>query len=228
MQRIGRVNRIGSLATRVFIYNFYPTTRVDDDIELRKKATPPPPIMKLQAFHSALGEDSQIYSTDEEVDTFGLFEKTTGRRRARRAPHPPHGVAPLSRRKPRTVSAHREAARTLPRGAGRPSPRARSTVAFIRNAHRDAFYRVRPDTDPEEISFTEAAREFRAHAVDEAAIPPSTQPTTTQVNAATAAFREAVVADTLAPLSVEAKQGPQRETRPRLCRCLPRLRLHQR
>ena len=30
----------------------------------------------------------------------------------------------------------------------------------------------------------------------------------TQVNAATAAFREAVVADTLAPLSVEAKQGP--------------------
>ena len=56
MQRIGRVNRIGTQATCIYIYNFYPTSRVDDDIELRKKA-----ILKLQAFHSALGEDSQIY-----------------------------------------------------------------------------------------------------------------------------------------------------------------------
>src|SRR5690606_29682805 len=71
MQRIGRVNRIGTTAPRIYIYNFYPTARVDDDIELKKKA-----VMKLQAFHTALGEDSQIYSVDEEVDTFGLFERT--------------------------------------------------------------------------------------------------------------------------------------------------------
>ena len=31
--------------------------------------------MKLQAFHSALGEDSEIYSPDEEIQSFGLFEK---------------------------------------------------------------------------------------------------------------------------------------------------------
>lgn len=37
MQRIGRVNRIGTKATHIFIYNFYPTSRVDEDIELRKK-----------------------------------------------------------------------------------------------------------------------------------------------------------------------------------------------
>jgi hypothetical protein len=43
---------------------------VDFDIELEKKA-----IMKLQAFHSAQGEDSQIYSEDEEFETFGLFDK---------------------------------------------------------------------------------------------------------------------------------------------------------
>ena len=55
MQRVGRVNRIGSVAPNIYIYNFYPTAKVDDDIELKKKA-----IMKLQAFHTALGEDSQI------------------------------------------------------------------------------------------------------------------------------------------------------------------------
>jgi superfamily II DNA or RNA helicase len=69
MQRIGRINRIGSVADEVHIFNFYPTSKVEDQIELKKKA-----IFKLQAFHSALGEDSQIYSSDEEVDTFGLFE----------------------------------------------------------------------------------------------------------------------------------------------------------
>ena len=69
MQRIGRVNRIGQTAPRIFVYNFYPTAQINNDIKLRKKA-----LIKLQAFHSALGEDSQIYSTDEEVDTFGIFD----------------------------------------------------------------------------------------------------------------------------------------------------------
>ncbi len=70
MQRIGRVNRIGSPSTKIFIYNFFPTVQTDNEIELNKKA-----YMKLQAFHSALGEDSQIYSTVEEFESFGLFEK---------------------------------------------------------------------------------------------------------------------------------------------------------
>ncbi len=70
MQRIGRVNRIGQTASHIYVYNFYPTAQVDSDIELEKKA-----LIKLQAFHSALGEDSQIYSTDEKVATFGIFDE---------------------------------------------------------------------------------------------------------------------------------------------------------
>ncbi len=70
MQRIGRGNRIGQTASHIFVYNFYPTAQINDNIGLEKKA-----LIKLQAFHSALGEDSQIYSTDEKVDTFGIFDK---------------------------------------------------------------------------------------------------------------------------------------------------------
>ena len=70
MQRIGRVNRIGQTASHIFVYNFYPTAQINNDIELEKKA-----LIKLQAFHSALGEDSQIYSTEEKVDTFGIFDE---------------------------------------------------------------------------------------------------------------------------------------------------------
>ncbi len=71
MQRVGRVNRIGQTASHIFVYNFYPTAQINNDIELEKKA-----LIKLQAFHSALGEDSQIYSTDEQVDTFGIFDES--------------------------------------------------------------------------------------------------------------------------------------------------------
>lgn len=186
MQRIGRVNRIGSLAPRVFIYNFYPTSRVDDDIELRKKA-----IMKLQAFHSALGEDSQIYSTDEEVDTFGLFDKTPeDTERDERLTL----LMELRRFRAEHPEQFRRIAKLPARcRVGRAdSSRARSTVGFIRNAHRDAFYRIRPGAEPEEISFTEAANEFRAAHVDEPAIALHDDHHA-QVNTATAAFREAVV-----------------------------------
>lgn len=201
MQRIGRVNRIGSIASRIFIYNFYPTTRVDDDIELRKKA-----IMKLQAFHSALGEDSQIYSTDEEVDTFGLFDKTPDdNERDERLTL----LMELRRFRAENPEQFRRLAKLPARcRVGRANTvRANSTVAFIRNTHRDAFYRIRADAKPEEISFTEAAAEFRVTQIDEKAIPLHSDHHK-QVNAATASFREAVVADTLAPLAVEIKQGP--------------------
>ncbi|AEF86975.1 putative helicase, SNF2/RAD54 family [Treponema primitia ZAS-2] len=67
-QRIGRVNRVGSTADKIFIYNFFPVSHVEDHIELEKKAK-----MKLQAFHSAFGEDAPIYSSDESVEHFGMF-----------------------------------------------------------------------------------------------------------------------------------------------------------
>ena len=70
MQRIGRINRIGTRASAIHIYNFFPTEQVESDISLRHRAQ-----LKLQAFHTALGEDSQIYSTDEKVQTFGLFDE---------------------------------------------------------------------------------------------------------------------------------------------------------
>lgn len=201
MQRIGRVNRIGSVAPRVYIYNFYPTSRVDDDIELRKKA-----VMKLQAFHSALGEDSQIYSTDEEVETFGLFEKIPeDSERDERLTL----LMELRRFRAQNPEQFRRIVKlpTRCRVGRADADRALSSVAFIRNPHRDAFYRMQPGAEPEEISFTEAAREFRVHRIDEPAIALHSDHHA-QVNAATAAFREAVIADALAPLAVEVKQGP--------------------
>jgi superfamily II DNA or RNA helicase len=68
MQRIGRVNRLGTEADEIHVFNFYPSDKSDNQIKLTNTA-----IKKLQAFHSAFGEDSQIYSQLEEVGEAGLY-----------------------------------------------------------------------------------------------------------------------------------------------------------
>ncbi len=73
MQRIGRVNRIGSVAGTIVNYLFYPSAEGDEQIKLYKNA-----LAKLQGFHSAYGEDSQIYSKEEIVEQFELFNTNVG------------------------------------------------------------------------------------------------------------------------------------------------------
>lgn len=71
MQRIGRVNRIGSVAPNIYNYMFYPSQQGDNEIKLYKNA-----LIKLQGFHSAFGEDAQIYSREEIVKEFQMFDSS--------------------------------------------------------------------------------------------------------------------------------------------------------
>ncbi len=68
MQRIGRVNRIGSRAEKIFVYNYYPSAHGDSQINLVNNA-----LRKLQAFHTAFGEDNRIFSLLEEKGDGALF-----------------------------------------------------------------------------------------------------------------------------------------------------------
>ena len=70
MQRIGRVNRIGSKAENIFVYNFYPSAHGDKQIRLVNHA-----LRRLQAFHTAFGEDNKIFSLLEEIGEGGLYGK---------------------------------------------------------------------------------------------------------------------------------------------------------
>ena len=161
-ERIGRVNRIGTKAT-IYIYNFFPTTNVDSQINLEKRA-----IIKLQAFHTALGEDSQIYSPEEEFENFGLFEKAPEEERDEKLE-----FLDELRRFRRTNPSDYKIIRNLPlraRVGRKDRDREGSTFVFVRNARRNAFYRVDKPLDGdgnsklacEELSFIEAARIFRA------------------------------------------------------------------
>ena len=63
MQRIGRVNRIGSTSDIIFNYVFYPSEQGNKEIKLNQIA-----LSKIQTFHTTFGEDNQIYSTEEIID----------------------------------------------------------------------------------------------------------------------------------------------------------------
>lgn len=73
MQRIGRVNRIGSKEPYVYVYNFMPSAQGDSQIQLVRKA-----YTKLQSFHVLFGEDSKIFSEEESVVHYDIAQAVDG------------------------------------------------------------------------------------------------------------------------------------------------------
>lgn len=70
IQRLGRINRIGTKAKFIYNYNFYPSQLGDLVINLRERSE-----AKLQSSHTAYGEDSRIYSLREIIDQWAMFEE---------------------------------------------------------------------------------------------------------------------------------------------------------
>lgn len=75
LQRVGRVNRVGTEHKKICVFNFFPTAQSDEHLGLEANIK-----AKIQAFHDTLGEDAK-YITEEEIlsthELFGdaLFEK---------------------------------------------------------------------------------------------------------------------------------------------------------
>jgi len=157
-QRIGRVNRVGSVADKIFIYNFFPMGRVDDVIELKKKAQ-----MKLQAFHSAFGEDAPIYSSDEEVAHFGMYGSETGDESEGANPKLKlmMEIRELAEEKPEEY----ERIKNLPAlmRCVRSSASQTDPVLYLATATKDLFYRI-GETEARQLTLMETVASFRAEA----------------------------------------------------------------
>ena len=166
MQRIGRVNRIGSTAPNIYNYMFYPSKQGDHEIQLYKNA-----LIKLQGFHSAFGEDAQIYSREEIVRQFTLFDsnvkdsvdkKIALLRELRELYNNDRELyhkikeLPMKSRVLRDTNKH----------SGK-------TVAFISSEVKTEFYLVN-DRKAEVIDFLEAVKYLKAHP-EEQAVPFTTE-----------------------------------------------------
>lgn len=159
MQRIGRVNRIGSTVGVIYNYNFYPSQEGDEEINLYNNA-----LVKLQGFHTAFGEDAQIFTHEELVEQFELFKeglpddedkrlkylrfirefKDSNPKEFKRIKH-----FPL---KARTARKNKQAKREEVKNA---------TVVFLKSPYKMDFYLIN-DESIDNLTFLEAAEIFEA------------------------------------------------------------------
>lgn len=72
MQRVGRVERLGTKFDEINIYNFLPTTQIEDAIGIEQIAED-----KINKFINLLGNDSQLL-TEEPILSHDLFNKING------------------------------------------------------------------------------------------------------------------------------------------------------
>lgn len=70
IQRIWRVNRVGTKHIKIIIYNFFPTEESNNVIALEQNV-----LSKMEAFVRLLGEDAANLSWDEQIEAQGLFDK---------------------------------------------------------------------------------------------------------------------------------------------------------
>lgn len=178
MQRIGRVNRVGSTADQILVYNFYPTDQVNHQVNLESRA-----IMKLQAFHSAMGYDEQVYSTEEQVASYALYDPSAGGEPAderlkyllwlrKFKEENPERFSKIKRLPNRVRCGKQHAAYT------------NSSFCYLRNARKEDFLLVGQAGEPQELSFIQAAQLLECPETDRsAALPPHHhQQVTTAVN----------------------------------------------
>ena len=69
LQRAGRINRLGTTHTNIYIFNFFPTTHADLHLGLEVNIT-----NKIQMFHDILGEDAKYLSDGEVIGSQELFD----------------------------------------------------------------------------------------------------------------------------------------------------------
>ncbi len=68
LQRVGRINRVGTEHSTIQIFNYFPTDKAESEIGLEDNIK-----SKIQAFHSLLGEDAKYLTDEEEVESFEIF-----------------------------------------------------------------------------------------------------------------------------------------------------------
>ncbi len=75
LQRVGRVNRVGTVHQEIQVFNFFPTDQSEQEIGLEANIK-----AKIQAFHDTLGEDAKYLTEEEVVSTHELFGDTLYKR----------------------------------------------------------------------------------------------------------------------------------------------------
>ncbi len=163
MQRIGRVNRIGSSTRHIYNYVFYPSREGNREINLNQIA-----LSKIQTFHSTFGEDNQIYSQDEivEHDLGKLFDEGVERQKEEQDLELPYYEELRSLYHNDRREYNRIARLSLRSRTGRNTKSvdgvtlSNDTLVFLKTNFRKVFFLV--SENAEELSVIDALKYFKA------------------------------------------------------------------
>jgi superfamily II DNA/RNA helicase len=160
MQRIGRLNRIGSTAEVIHNFNFYPSQQGDEEIKLYNNA-----LVKLQGFHTAFGEDAKIYTHEELLEEFELFKEGLPDDEDKRLLYL-RFIREFKDANPKEfkrIKAFPLKARTARNNKYAVKEEVKnSTVVFLKSPYKMEFYQINVETKVSPLSFLEAAEIFEA------------------------------------------------------------------
>jgi superfamily II DNA or RNA helicase len=164
MQRIGRVNRIGSVAGVIYNYNFYPSQQGDEEINLYSNA-----LIKLQGFHTAFGEDAQIYTHEEMLEQFELFEEGLPDDEDKRLYYL-RFIREFKDSNPKEFKRIKQfpvKARTARNNKfAKNDESKKGTVVFLKSLYKMEFYQINNETKVSPLTFLEAAHFFEAQTTE--------------------------------------------------------------
>ena len=155
MQRVGRINRVGTEHEQIYVFNFFPTAATSKHLPLKDRI-----IEKLQAFHDTLGEDFKYLSDEEEVSSQKLFNDLNMDLNAdEESVNPELAYLAVIRQIRDNDENLYEKIKRLPRKAktGRNSDKVdkETTLSFIRKGYLKTFFKTDADKT-EQISFIDA------------------------------------------------------------------------
>ena len=166
MQRIGRVNRIGSAADIVYNYNFYPSQQGDEEINLYNNA-----LVKLQGFHTAFGEDAQIFTHEELVEQFELFKEGLPDEEDKRL-HYLRFIREFKDSNPKEFKRIKNfplKARTSRKDKYAVNDSVKqSSAVFLKSPYKMEFYQIDKNGNVKSLTFLEAAEIFQAQSSEPA------------------------------------------------------------
>lgn len=166
MQRVGRINRVGTEFDEIYVFNFFPTAQSSKQLPLKDRI-----IEKLQAFHDTLGEDFKYLSEEEEVSSQKLFNAINADLNTdEESANPELAYLAVIRQIRDNDVALFEKIKKLPKKAktGRYSSKIveEGTVSFIRKGFLKTFY-ITEEANTKQLSFIDAVDYIKCEANEE-------------------------------------------------------------
>ena len=165
MQRVGRINRVGTEFDRIYVYNFFPTAQSDKELPLTERI-----LEKIQMFHKTLGGDYKYISDEEVVSPQGLFDAMNANLDGQEESTNPEleylqVIREVRDNDPKLFELVKRLPRKAKAGKFSDKVEGTATVTFIRQGALKTFF-MASDEDPKQLTFMEAIDYIKAEPED--------------------------------------------------------------